>query len=226
MIVLFNIFLLAMKHLLFDLDGTLIEPKEGIINSIRFAAQQMGIVPPVEEELHQFIGPPIMDSFQEKLKLSYEQAIEAVSHFRRYYAETGIHQNALFPDIAEVLHALKQEGYTLYVATSKPTVFAQAILKEHGLHEHFVEIVGSNLDNSRSDKTEIIDYIVQKYALDTAQCLMIGDTKFDIIGAKNHKMISIGVTYGHGNFTEHQPNRVVDSCKELELLIKKEFPLA
>jgi phosphoglycolate phosphatase len=215
-----------MKHLLFDLDGTIIEPKEGIVNSIRHAADLMGAVMPSEEELHQFIGPPIMDSFQEKLKLSYEQALEAVSHFRRYYAETGIHQNALFRGIADVLHALKQEGYTLYVATSKPTVFAKEILEEHALDKYFVEIVGCNLDNSRSDKTEIIGYIVQKYGLDTSQCLMIGDTKFDIVGAKNHQMLSVGVTYGHGDFSQHQPNYVVDSCPELELLIKKEFPLA
>ena len=215
-----------MKYLLFDLDGTIIEPKEGIVNSIRHAADLMGAVMPSEEELHQFIGPPIMDSFQEKLKLSYEQALEAVSHFRRYYAETGIHQNALFRGIADVLHALKQEGYTLYVATSKPTVFAKEILEEHALDKYFVEIVGCNLDNSRSDKTEIIGYIVQKYGLDTSQCLMIGDTKFDIVGAKNHQMLSVGVTYGHGDFSQHQPNYVVDSCPELELLIKKEFPLA
>jgi phosphoglycolate phosphatase len=214
-----------MKHLLFDLDGTIIEPKEGIVNSIRRAADLMGAVMPTEEELHQFIGPPIMDSFQEKLKLSYEQALKAVDYFRNYYAETGIHQNALFPGIADVLHALKQEGYILYVATSKPTVFAKEILEEHALDTYFVEIVGCNLDNSRSDKTEIIDYIVHKYALDTTQCLMIGDTKFDIIGAKNHKMISIGVTYGHGDFSEHQPHYVVDTCPDLGLLIKKEFPL-
>jgi phosphoglycolate phosphatase len=214
-----------MKHLLFDLDGTIIEPKEGIVNSIRRAADLMGAVMPTEEELHQFIGPPIMDSFQEKLKLSYEQALKAVDYFRNYYAETGIHQNALFPGIADVLHALKQEGYILYVATSKPTVFAKEILEEHALDTYFVEIVGCNLDNSRSDKTEIIDYIVQKYNLDTTQCLMIGDTKFDIIGAKNHKMISIGVTYGHGDFSEHQPHYVVDTCPDLGLLIKKEFPL-
>ena len=215
-----------MKHLLFDLDGTIIEPKEGIVNSIRHAADLMGAVMPSEEELHQFIGPPIMDSFQEKLKLNYAQALEAVSHFRRYYAETGIHQNALFRGIADVLHALKQEGYTLYVATSKPTVFAKEILEEHALDKYFVEIVGCNLDNSRSDKTEIIGYVVQKYGLDTSQCLMIGDTKFDILGAKNHQMLSVGVTYGHGDFSQHQPNYVVDSCPELELLIKKEFPLA
>lgn len=214
-----------MKHLLFDLDGTIIEPKEGIVNSIRRAADLMGAVMPSEEELHQFIGPPIMDSFQEKLKLTYSQALKAVDYFRNYYAETGIHQNALFPGIADVLHALKQEGYILYVATSKPTVFAKEILEEHALDTYFVEIVGCNLDNSRSDKTEIIDYIVQKYNLDTTQCLMIGDTKFDIIGAKNHKMISIGVTYGHGDFSEHQPHYVVDTCPDLGLLIKKEFPL-
>jgi len=213
-----------MKNLLFDLDGTIIEPKEGIVNSIRHAADLMGAVMPSEEELHQFIGPPIMDSFQEKLKLSYEQALEAVSHFRRYYAETGIHQNALFTGIADVLHALKQEGYTLYVATSKPTVFAKEILAVHTLDKYFMEIVGCNLDNSRSDKTEIIAYILEKHALDSKDCLMIGDTKFDIIGAKNHHMICVGVSYGHGEFSEHQPHYVVDTCQDLQLLIKKEFP--
>ena len=214
-----------MKHLFFDLDGTIIEPKEGIVNSIRHAADLMGAVMPSEEELHQFIGPPIMDSFQEKLKLSYEQALEAVSHFRRYYAETGIHQNALFTGIADVLHALKQEGYTLYVATSKPTVFAKEILAEHALDKYFLEIVGCNLDNSRSDKTEIIAYILEKYALDPKDCLMIGDTKFDIIGAKNHHMLCVGVSYGHGDFSEHQPHYVLDTCHDLQLFIKKEFPL-
>ena len=214
-----------MKNLLFDLDGTIIEPKEGIVNSIRHAADLMGADMPSEEELHQFIGPPIMDSFQEKLKLTYAQALKAVGHFRRYYAETGIHQNRLFPYLVELLQTLKASGYTLFVATSKPTVFAKEILKEHGLDHLFVEIVGCNLDNSRSDKTEIIDYIIKKYTLDISQTLMIGDTKFDIIGAKNHGMLSVGVTYGHGDFSEHQPNFVVDSCQDLELLIKKHFPL-
>jgi phosphoglycolate phosphatase len=88
-----------------------------------------------------------------------------------------------------------------------------------------VEIVGCNLDNSRSDKTEIIDFILKKYKLDPKECLMIGDTKFDIIGAKNHGMTAIGVSYGHGDFAEYQPHYEVQDCQELEVLIKKEFPL-
>jgi phosphoglycolate phosphatase len=214
-----------MKNLLFDLDGTIIEPKEGIVNSIRHAADLMGAVMPSEKELHQFIGPPIIDSFQEKLKLTYAQALEAVGHFRRYYAETGIHQNKLFPYLAELLQTLKASGYTLFVATSKPTVFAKEILKEHGLDHLFVEIVGCNMDNSRSDKAEIIAYIVENYGLDRSECLMIGDTKYDIIGAQKHGMASVGVSYGHGDFSEYAPLFTVDSCEELEVLIKKHFPL-
>jgi phosphoglycolate phosphatase len=214
-----------MKNVLFDLDGTIIEPKEGIVNSIRHAADLMGATMPSDKVLHQFIGPPIMDSFQEKLVLSYEEALEAVGHFRRYYAETGIHQNKLFPYVTELLQQLRQSDYTLFVATSKPTVFAKEILQEHGLDALFVEIVGCNLDNSRSDKTEIIDFILKKYKLDPKECLMIGDTKFDIIGAKNHGMTAIGVSYGHGDFAEYQPHYEVQDCQELEVLIKKEFPL-
>lgn len=214
-----------MKNLLFDLDGTIIEPKEGILNSIRHAAQKMGVVAPSDEELHQFIGPPIMESFQQKLGLTYEQALEAVGYFRSYYAHTGIHQNALFPYVDELLKALKAEGYTLFVATSKPTLFAKEILKDHHLYELFVEIVGCNMDNSRSDKAEIIAYIVENYGLNVSECLMIGDTKYDIIGAQKHGMASVGVNYGHGDFTKYAPHFTVDGCEELEVLIKKHFPL-
>lgn len=215
-----------MKHLFFDLDGTIIEPQEGIINSIRHATDLMGVAMPTYEELQKFIGPPIMESFQQKLGLTYEQALETVGYFRSYYTKTGIHQNALFPYVAELLKSMKAEGYTLFVATSKPTLFAKEILKDHGLEDLFVEIVGCNMDNSRSDKAEIIGHILQTYSLDAKDCLMIGDTMFDIIGANRHQMTCVGVTYGHGDFSEYQPHFVVDSCQELETLIKKKFPLS
>jgi phosphoglycolate phosphatase len=214
-----------MKNLLFDLDGTIIEPKEGILNSIRHASHKMGVVAPTDEELHQFIGPPIMESFQHKLGLTYEQALEAVGYFRSYYAHTGIHQNALFPYVDELLKALKAEGYTLFVATSKPTRFAKEILKDHHLDELFVEIVGCNMDNSRSDKAEIIAYILENYGLNVSECLMIGDTKYDVIGAQKHGIPSVGVNYGHGDFIKYVPHFTVDGCQELEVLIKKNFPL-
>jgi len=105
-----------MKNLLFDLDGTIIEPKEGILNSIRHAAQKMGVLAPSDEELHQFIGPPIMESFQHKLGLTYEQALEAVGYFRSYYAHTGIHQNALFPLCGQI--AKGTESRRLYLVCS------------------------------------------------------------------------------------------------------------
>jgi phosphoglycolate phosphatase len=211
--------------ILFDLDGTIIEPQEGILNSIRHAAQKMGVDIPAKTEMHQFIGPPIMDSFQSKLSLNYEDAMQAVSYFRKYYQTTGIHQHQLFPYVEQLLNNLKHKGYNLFVATSKPTVFAKEILEGHQLDSLFTEIVGCNLDNSRSDKTEIIDYIVKKHNLDIAKTVMIGDTKYDIIGAKNHGMNSIGVSYGHGDFVTYIPSYQVDTCQELEKLIEKEFGL-
>lgn len=210
-------------NILFDLDGTIIEPQQGILNSIRHAAQKMGVEIPATTEMHQFIGPPIMDSFQSKLSLNYEDAMKAVAYFRKYYQTTGIHQHQLFPYVGQLLINLKERGYNLFVATSKPTVFAKEILEGHKMDSLFTEIVGCNLDNSRSDKTEIIDYIVKKYNLDISKTIMIGDTKYDIISAKNHKMKSIGVSYGHGDFIKHTPDFEVDNCKELEILIEKEF---
>jgi phosphoglycolate phosphatase len=149
--------------------------------------------------------------------------MEAVSYFRKYYRTTGIHQHQLFPYVEELLINLKEKGYNLFVATSKPTVFANEILKGHNLDVLFTEVVGCNLDNSRSDKTEIIEYIVQKYKLDTDNTVMIGDTKYDIIGAKNHNIKSIGVSYGHGDFKKHMPDFQVDNCQELEKLIEEKF---
>ena len=211
--------------ILFDLDGTIIEPIEGILNSIRHAAQKIGVEIPAHTELYQFIGPPIMDSFQSKLSLDYEKANQAVSYFRKYYSTEGIHQHQLYPNIEHVLKTLKQKGYRLFIATSKPTLFAKEILKGHNLDVLFDEIVGSNLDNSRSDKTEIIEYIVSKYQLDIKKTIMIGDTKYDIIGAKNHKIKSIGVSYGHGSFNSFKPDYIVDNCIQLQDLILKNFCL-
>jgi phosphoglycolate phosphatase len=210
-------------NILFDLDGTIIEPKEGILNSIRHAAKKMGVKIPPKTEMHQFIGPPIMDSFQSKLSLNYKDTLEAVSYFRKFYQTTGIHQHQLFPYVEQLLINLKGKGYNLFVATSKPTVFAKEILEGHKLDSLFTEIVGCNLDNSRSDKTEIIDFIIKKYSLDISKTIMIGDTKYDIIGAKNHQIKSIGVSYGHGDFLKHSPDFEVNSCKELEKLLAKEF---
>ncbi len=214
-----------MKHLLFDLDGTIIEPQEGILNGLRYAVKTMGFDMPTDEELRQFIGPPIMDSFQRQFGLSPTEAQQGIQYFRNYYAQTGIHQNALFPYISELLQTLQQDGYKLYVATSKPTVFATEILQKHGLDHLFVEVVGSNLDNSRSDKAEIIGYILESYQLNPSQCLMIGDTPYDVVGARKHHMAVVGVSYGHGTFDQHPPDTVVEDCMQLHQLIKTNYPL-
>ena len=136
-----------------------------------------------------------MDSFQSKLSLNYEDAMQAVCYFRKSYHTTGIYQHQLFPYVVQLLNNLKAKGYNLFVATSKPTVFANEILIAHKLDSLFTEIVGCILENSRNDKTEIIDYIVKKHGLDTSKTVMIGDTKYDIIRAKNHQVKSIGVSY-------------------------------
>ena len=123
-------------NLLFDLDGTIIEPQEGILNSIRHAAQKMGVEIPATTEMHQFIGPPIMDSFQSKLSLNYEDAMEAVSYFRKYYRTTGIHQHQLFHYVEQLLNNLKAKGYNFneLIEYFKVFCFSLCLVKQSSAH--------------------------------------------------------------------------------------------
>ncbi|MGI9544843.1 MAG: HAD hydrolase-like protein [Cyclobacteriaceae bacterium] len=210
------------KNILFDLDGTIIEPQEGIINSILFALDKLGIEERNKEALKSFIGPPLIDSFTNRYQLDTEKAKEAVGYYREYFSGKGIYQNTLYPDIVEVLQQLREHNYYLFLATSKPTIYAEEILVNYKIMEPFKGVVGSNLDHTRKDKTEIIDFVINTYKLERSETLMIGDRKYDIIGAKNNSIKSVGAVYGHGNLKELKiagVDFVVNNCKELFSII-------
>lgn len=212
------------ENILFDLDGTLTDPKEGIVNSILFALNKLNIHEKNISELETFIGPPLKESFVKRYNLTNELADKAMLYYREYFSVKGIYENKIYHGVKELLESLSDQHYKLFVATSKPTVFAVEVLRYFEIDSYFNEIVGSNLDNSLTDKTEIISYLLTAYGLQAGNSIMIGDRKHDIIGAKNNSMKTIAVTYGYGSPEEllsHQPDFIVNNCKEIKALFLK-----
>ncbi|MED1564487.1 HAD family hydrolase [Bacillus paramycoides] len=207
------------KIFLFDLDGTLTDPKEGIINSVLYALEKMGIEEGKISELDSFIGPPIQQSFAERYNMSEIEIEQAVVYFREYLKKSGLLENKIYDGIPTLLQELKDAGNRLYVATSKPTVFAKQVIEHFQLTLFFEEIVGSNLDGTRIKKEEIIAHILQtNEELKKEEVVMIGDRKHDIIGANNNEIASIGVLYGYGSEKELSEARATYIVKDVEEL--------
>jgi len=212
------------KNLLFDLDGTIIAPEEGIVNSLIYAFEKLGEPIPDRAELLQFIGPPLIDSFSERYRWPIDQINEAIAHYRERFAEKGVFENHLYEGIREVLQTFYTQNYRIFLATSKPTIFAKQILERFELNSLFEGIVGSNLDNTRGQKAEIIDFVLKTYQLKVGESLMIGDRLYDIKGAKSHDLLAIGVTYGHGDqaeLTQAGADHIITDCRDLISLIPK-----
>ncbi len=187
------------SYILFDLDGTLTDPMEGITRSVQFALKHFGIEAGLQE-LCRFIGPPLKDSFVEFYHFSEEEAELAVMHYRKYFEVQGIFENKPYEGIPQLLDDLKSAGKTLLVATSKPTVFAKQILDHFGLAPYFVFVGGSELDGRRTKKAEVIGYVLDYMNILSLQsAVMVGDRKHDILGAKAIGIDSIGVLYGYGD---------------------------
>jgi len=191
------------NFILFDLDGTLTDPGEGIINSLQYSLDRYGIKGD-REILKQFIGPPLMDSFQKYFDFDEEKAQEAIAIYREYFAEKGVFENEIYPGIPELLKTLKDQGKELAVATTKPTVFAHQVLKYFSIDSYFKEelVIGSFLDGTRTDKSEIIGTVLELVDSSNLSKVMVGDRKFDVLGAKAHGIPAIGVLYGYGSIDE------------------------
>lgn len=188
------------KNVLFDLDGTITDPAEGITNSVIHAMKSYGLKIPERSELYKFIGPPLAASFEKYCGFSPEESIRAVSRYREYFSDKGIFENKVYPGVEDMLASLKNRGIGIYLATSKPEVFAKKILDHFGLDAYFRGVVGSELDGRRTEKAEVIACVMKKYDLDNA--VMVGDRSYDIVGAKKNGIASVGVTYGYGGEEE------------------------
>ncbi|MEK4573400.1 HAD family hydrolase [Bacillus sp. FSL E2-8868] len=204
---------------LFDLDGTLTDPKEGIINAVLYVLEKMGIEEVNISELDSFIGPPMQQSFADRYNMNEIEVERAVFYFREYLKQSGLLENKVYDGITALLQELKDAGNRLFVATSKPTVFAKQVIEHFQLTSFFEEIVGSNLDGTRIKKEEIIAHILQtNEELQKEEMVMIGDRKHDVIGANSNGIASIGVLYGYGNENELSDAGAIHIVKDVEEL--------
>jgi phosphoglycolate phosphatase len=188
-------------HILFDLDGTLTDPKIGIIACIRFALSKLDIEIDKDIDLESFIGPPLRDTFRE-LCGNDEIAENAVSIYRERFSTKGLFENQVYDGIPECLNRLIEKADSIHVATSKPTIYSERIIEHFDLSRYFNLVYGSNLDGSLSDKTDLLRHIIESEDLLPRHTVMIGDRSFDIIGAKNHGIRAIGVLWGYGTEDE------------------------
>ena len=214
-------------NILLDLDGTLTDPKVGILTSLQHALEQLGEDVPPMDELSWCIGPPLKDAFIKMFgEDQTERVAEGVRHFRERFGDVGLFENEVYPGIHGLLSRLNEQGHVLHIATSKPEVFARRILDHFDLAGSFTSIHGSELDGTRSDKGELIAYILGEQSIEHNDSVMIGDRKHDILGAISNEVPGVGVLWGYGSRDElegagataciQQPNDLIQIISEIE----------
>ncbi|MBO5953516.1 MAG: HAD family hydrolase [Oscillospiraceae bacterium] len=207
------------KTILFDLDGTLTDSGEGVINCAILALEHFGLPVPDRQTMRVFVGPPLRDSFV-RFGVPPEKAEEAISVYRSRYIPTGIWENRVYPGIPELLESLKQQGHRLLVATSKPEGMATAVLERFGLAQYFAYICGASMDKSRDSKDAVIACLLER--IQGSEAVMVGDTHYDVLGAAAHGIPTIGVAWGYGTVEDMQKAgaaAIADSPEELLQLL-------
>ncbi|SFW30753.1 HAD hydrolase-like protein [Ruminococcus flavefaciens] len=187
--------------LLFDLDGTLTDSTEGIVRCLEYALERMGF--DIPEDTNKFLGPPLYRSFAEFCGMNEEQVNEAVRIFRERYSTVGLFENRVYEGVPEMLKRLRDGGKRIMVATSKPEVYAVRIFDRFGLSQFFEIVGGANINGTRNDKDEVIEYVLGKAGIsDRSSVLMIGDRRQDVIGAHKTGLKCMGILWGFGSIEE------------------------
>ncbi len=212
------------KYIFFDLDGTLTDPKEGIVNCVKYALEYYGINETDERKLMNFIGPPLVWSFANFYGFDEEKAREATEKYRERFATTGLFENRVYDGMEAALQKLTDSGHILVLATSKPKVFADRIMAKYRLRPYFKAVCGAELDGTRDNKNEVIEYAIEKVGASRDKIIMVGDRKHDIIGAKMCGIASCGVTFGYaedGELEKAGADFIANNIDEmLEILMK------
>lgn len=206
------------KYIFFDLDGTLTDPKEGITNCVKYALEHFGIHENDMTNLMRFIGPPLVDSFCGFYGFDRSKSLEAVAKYRERFASVGIFENKVYDGVYDMLQKLTDSGRQLVLATSKPKVFADRIMAKYRLRPYFKLVCGSELDGTRNNKDEVINYAIEKLGCDRERVIMVGDRRQDIIGAKKCGVASCGVRFGYaekGELEEAGADFIADTMSEL-----------
>lgn len=215
-------------NLFFDLDGTLSDPSEGITRSVQHALERLNRPYPSKDELKHYIGPPLRWTFPRLLGTDDRDLVEtAITYYRERYETVGLFENEVYPGIPELLARLQSEGFPLYVVTSKPTVYADRILRHFGLDRFFLEVYGPELDGRFDEKRELVGFILHERCLDPRGTVMIGDRARDVESGKAHGTLTLGVTYGFGSEAEitaagpdaigHHPDHIHPAVLHLSL---------
>ena len=204
---------------LFDLDGTITDSSEGIINSIQYALNKMGFHENDKEKLRSYVGPSLKQTFLSNYFPNGDRYKEAIGYYREYYKEKGIYENKLYEGVIEVLEEIKNKGGKIALSTAKPTYFAKIILKNFNINNYFDVVIGSHLGGTRTCKKEIIFETLDQLGLpDSDNIYMIGDREYDIIGGKHHNLKTIGVRYGYGPKGELEaviPDHIINHPSEI-----------
>lgn len=210
------------KYIFFDLDGTLTDPQEGIINCVKYALEYYGIYENDYSKLMRFIGPPLVYSFHEYYGFDEEKSLEAVEKYRERFSTVGLFENRVYDGIYDMLQTLTDNGHILVLATSKPKVFADRIMAKYRLRPYFRLICGSELDGTRNDKNEVIEYAINKMECPRDRTIMVGDRKYDIVGAKQCGIASCGVRFGYaeeGELEDAGADFIADDISDLLSLL-------
>lgn len=209
------------KYVLFDLDGTLTDSQDGIMNAIEYALESYGIQVKERDSLRPFLGPPLSESMQKYCGFDRVKAVEAVETFREYYNTRGKFENKVYPGVESMLKAVQEAGCRLYVATSKPEEIAREILEHFGLAGYFDYIGGATSDDSRVKKSDVVRYVMDKAGIDRPdEAVMVGDRKHDILGAKENGLEAVGVLYGYGDRQELEAAGVDYLAEQAEEIIR------
>lgn len=212
------------KVIFFDLDGTLTDPREGIVNSIQYAADYYGIKTH-RRDLLKYIGPPLKDTFKELLGERYTDRLgdRAVAKYRERYANGGIFENKIYPNVRETLSRLKEKGLVLCTASSKPQVYVKQILEHFDIDKFFDYVGGATLDGKISRKEDVINSVIKDNDFSTDEILMVGDRKYDLTGAEKMGIDAVGVLYGFGSYEELSAEKsvaLIDDIKQLTDILK------
>lgn len=213
------------RAILFDLDGTLTASAEGITKSVQYALQKLGIEEPDLRKLESFVGPPLLDQFMEAYGMDLETARQAVVYYRERYSAQGMYENQLYGGIRELLQDLSSRGYILGVASSKGLMYVEQILDYFQISSFFTVIEGSRMDGSRLSKGDVIQEALRKLKMENhrSQVVMVGDRKYDILGAREAGIDCIAVSYGYGSVQELEQAGPVMIVPEVEGL-QRFFP--
>ena len=212
---------MSYDYLLFDLDGTLTDPGEGITNSVAYALEKWGIEVKDRRELYTFIGPPLSASFKKYYGFSEEDALKSVEYYREYFRDRGIFENKVYEGVSDLLGALRKRGKKIILATSKPEQFARIILDHFNLTEYFDFIAGATMDESRNKKSDVIRYALEAYGIcEKPRTLMIGDRDQDMTGATVNGLDSLGVLYGYGDREELEGAGATYIAESVEDILK------